>query len=134
MALTWKARSVLALTAALGKVGLAPTTKRILAMPMAKRIGSGPPKGLIGPVPEVAHRDHQVTTRDGASIRVRVYRPEGATTPVLYAHGGGFMTGGINACDHLCRRLAVESHAVVCSVEYRLFPAQWDPKLGIHVT
>lgn len=122
MALTWKARVAFGLMSGVSKLGLGPTKDRILKTPMHKRLSTAPAKGLVGKVPEVPTTDHEVTTRDGASIRVRVYRPAGATVPLLYLHGGGFMVGGIAACDHICRRLAVESGAVVCSVEYRLAP------------
>jgi acetyl esterase len=122
MALTWKARSAFAVMKGLAAVGLAPTTERALKMPMAKRLSTAPGKGMIGKVPDVPTEDSRITTRDGAEIRVRVYRPAGATIPMLYTHGGGFAVGGIPACDHICKRLAVESGAVVCSVEYRLAP------------
>ncbi|MCW2543616.1 MAG: alpha/beta hydrolase [Frankiales bacterium] len=122
MALTWKARTALAVARGLAVVGLAPTTERALKMPMAKRLSTAPGKGMLGKVPEVPWEDSWILTRDGAQVRVRVYRPAGATIPMLYCHGGGFAVGGIPACDHICRRLAVESGAIVCSVEYRLAP------------
>ena len=122
MAMTWKARAVFTVMKGLAAVGLAPSMDRILKTPMRKRLSSGPAKGLVGKVPDVPAQDHEIATRDGGRIRVRVYRPAGATTPVLYTHGGGFVVGGIASCDHICRRLAVESNAVVCSVEYRLAP------------
>jgi acetyl esterase len=127
MALSWKARTTFGLVRALGAVGLAPTMERALRMPMAKRLGTGPVKGLIGKRVDVPTEDALVPTRDGAEIRVRVYRPEGATLPVLYVHGGGFVLGGLASCDHICRRLAVECGAVVVSVEYRLAPERPFP-------
>jgi acetyl esterase len=89
---------------------------------MAERLVMGPGPAMTGEVMVVASDDHDVTTRDGATIRVRVYRPSDATTAILYAHGGGFVTGGLVSCDHICRRLAVEGNALVVSVEYRLAP------------
>jgi acetyl esterase len=94
---------------------------------MAKRLAAGPGARMAGPVPDVASEDVEVPTRDGATIRVRVYRPVGATAPLLYAHGGGFAIGGLASCDHICRRLAVEADAVVVSVEYRLAPERPFP-------
>ena len=122
MALSWKVRSTFALMTALTKVGLVPTNAKAVRLPMAKRLAMGPGARMVGPVPEVPTEDTTVTTRDRASVRVRVYRPEGATAPVLYAHGGGFSLGGLASCDHICRRLAVEAGVVVVSVEYRLAP------------
>lgn len=127
MTLPWKARTAFALFRVLSAVGLGPTAAKTLRMSMEKRLASGPPNGLIGPLAEVITRDESVPTRDGASIRVRVYAPEGATTPLLYAHGGGFIVGGLPSCDHICRRLAVEANTVVVSVEYRLAPEHRYP-------
>lgn len=127
MALSFKVRATFRLMKALSAVGLAPSAERALKMPMAKRLAMGPAKGLLGNVPDVATRDVQLSTRDGATIRLRVYEPDGATRPVLFIHGGGFALGGIPSCDHICRRLAVESESVVVSVEYRLAPEHRFP-------
>jgi acetyl esterase len=127
MALSWKVRSTFALMRALTVVGLVPSTEKALKLPMAKRLAFAPGARMVGPVPDVPSYDVSVPMRDGAQVRVRVYQPEGATAPVLYAHGGGFAMGGLPACDHICRRLAVESHAVVVSVEYRLAPERRFP-------
>jgi acetyl esterase len=117
-----KVRGLLALGTLLTRVGLAPTLEQSMRTPVAERRAMGPAAAMVGDVPEVATVDHDVTTRDGATIRVRVYRPPVTTTSVLYAHGGGFVGGGIVSCDHICRRIAVEADAVVVSVEYRLAP------------
>ncbi|MDP9181762.1 MAG: alpha/beta hydrolase [Actinomycetota bacterium] len=123
MALPLRVRAVMHLQTVLTKVGALPDTDKVLAMPEAKRIAMGAPKALVGKLPSVDAQDRHVTTRDGASIRVRVYRSSEPTDqPVLYIHGGGFVVGGIDSCDHICRRLAHESGAVVVSVEYRLAP------------
>ena len=122
MALSFKVRASFAVMKALTKVGVLPSNEKAVRLPVEKRLAFGPGKRGVGRVPEVPSYDVSVPTRDGASIRVRVYAPDGATTPVLYAHGGGFAIGGLASCDHICRRLAVESEAVVVSVEYRLAP------------
>ncbi len=122
MALNWKVRTSFALMRSLAVVGLAPTAEKALKLPMDKRLAMGPAKWLVGRVPEVPSYDVTVPTRDGSAVRVRLYQPESASIPLLYAHGGGFAIGGIAACDHICRRLAAEANAVVVSVEYRLAP------------
>jgi acetyl esterase len=127
MALPWKVRAGFGLIKVLRVVGLAPNADRTLKAPMAKRLAGKPPKGLLGVVPDVPTQDATVRTRDGGEIRVRLYRPAGATIPLLYAHGGGFIVGGLDSCDHICRRLAVEAGAVVASVEYRLAPEHRFP-------
>jgi acetyl esterase len=128
MTLSRKVRATLAVHALLTKAHVLPDSARAVRLPVAKRLAMAPAKGMVGPLPDVETEDRQVTTRDGASIRVRLYRAAHATDqPLLYLHGGGFALGGIAACDHICRRLAHESGAVVASVEYRLAPEHRFP-------
>jgi acetyl esterase len=78
---------------------------------------------MIGPGPEVATvRDIEIPGPVGP-IPARVYdpAPEPAGT-VVYYHGGGFVFGGLDDCDALCRALAAASGARVVSVDYRLAP------------
>jgi acetyl esterase len=70
---------------------------------------------------------------DAAQVAVRVYRPgAGAQLPLLvYAHGGGWVTGSLESHDRLCRILASRLQAVVVAVDYRcapehVFPAALD--------
>jgi acetyl esterase/lipase len=66
-------------------------------------------------------------------ISVRVYRPSDADAlPVLvWFHGGGWVLGGLDSHDPLCRQLCDDSRLLVLSVDYRLapeakFPAAFD--------
>lgn len=53
----------------------------------------------------------------------RLYAPSQAPLPVLlYLHGGGFVIGGIETHDSLCRQLALRSGCAVLSLDYRLAP------------
>lgn len=70
-----------------------------------------------------------------STVPVRVYRPfhsdDKPLPVVVYYHGGGWVVGGLNTHDHLCRYLAGTSQAVVIAVDYRLapehkFPAAFD--------
>ncbi|MDA8267491.1 MAG: alpha/beta hydrolase [Actinomycetota bacterium] len=62
----------------------------------------------------------------GGTIPVRIYRPEATGTEplpiVVYFHGGGFVLGGLDSHDPLCRQLAAGVPATVVSVDYRLAP------------
>lgn len=73
--------------------------------------------GAIGP--EVATRDAVV-----AGVRVRDYLPA-ATGPgpgLVWFHGGGFVTGSLDAVDPMCRALLARTGAPLTSVDYRLAP------------
>lgn len=94
-------------------------------------------------VPADASPSSPVTSCDltlqtaSAPLRARVYTP-GSAGPhpvVLYFHGGGWVTGSIDADDASARGIAAHANAVVVSVDYRLapehrFPAAWEDALA----
>jgi acetyl esterase len=58
-------------------------------------------------------------------LPVRVYRPQQATSPgplLVYFHGGGWVTGGLEVVDRPLRKLANSTGAVIASVGYRMAP------------
>lgn len=57
-------------------------------------------------------------------IPIRVYRLDGVDPGpiVLYFHGGGWVLGGLDSGDALCRWLASAATCAVVSVDYRLAP------------
>ncbi|BAN00650.1 alpha/beta hydrolase [Ilumatobacter coccineus] len=70
---------------------------------------------------------------DDAEFDVRVYRAsnEPGQPIVVYFHAGGWILGDLEHSDHLCRRMADQTGAVVVNVDYRLapeapFPAAFD--------
>ena len=79
--------------------------------------GAGEPE----PVASAASRQ---VTGDAGEIAARVYTPVGAGPfpIVVYFHGGGWVVGGLDSHDALCRALANEVGAVVVSIDYRLAP------------
>lgn len=72
------------------------------------------------PVWKVENRS--LRTPDG-DIAIRIYRPEGKPMGCLaFFHGGGFVMGGLDTHDHVCRDLCVGSQAIVVAIDYRLAP------------
>jgi len=60
---------------------------------------------------------------DGAPRPARLYAPRVGSLPVLlYLHGGGFVVGGLETHDSLCRQLALRAGCAVISLDYRLAP------------
>jgi acetyl esterase len=75
---------------------------------------------LVGaPAPGVETVDEPV-----AGVPVRRYRPTGAGRgpAVVWCHGGGFVTGSLDAVDPMCRSVLARTGAPVTSVHYRLAP------------
>jgi acetyl esterase len=65
---------------------------------------------------------------DGRSIPIRRYRPAPGDLPLLmWFHGGGYVSGSLDAIDPTCRELAVRGRVEVVSVGYRLAPEQRFP-------
>lgn len=81
---------------------------------------------IPGSIPdEVTETVHDVPTRDGASIRVKVYQPtagpkEGKGSPlIMMYHEGAWMMGDLTDEDQNCRLFSRELGAVCVNVEYR---------------
>jgi acetyl esterase len=74
-------------------------------------------------------RDFDMPGGAGQPMRARLYVPSTARPlPVLlYLHGGGFVIGGLETHDSLCRQLALRSGAAVVAVDYRLAPEHRFP-------
>lgn len=62
-------------------------------------------------------------------IALRVYRPETQSVLplLLYAHGGGWVTGSLDSHDRVCRMLANRLPAIVVAVDYRCAPEHVYP-------
>lgn len=64
-------------------------------------------------------------------LNVRTYYPlnnEGRSLPlIVFAHGGGWISGNLDTEDHLCRVVCGEVECIVLSVDYRLVPANSFP-------
>jgi acetyl esterase len=61
-------------------------------------------------------------------VTLRVYRPEGAAPgAILYAHGGGWVTGTLDSYDPLYRALANRAGVSLIAVDYGLAPELRHP-------
>ncbi|MEY8877648.1 MAG: alpha/beta hydrolase [Leptothrix sp. (in: b-proteobacteria)] len=79
-------------------------------------------------VPLARVEDLLVPTVPGVNCPARLYAPSKERLPVLlYLHGGGFVIGGLETHDSLCRQLALRSGAAVLALDYRLAPEHKFP-------
>lgn len=96
---------------------------------------------ISGLVPQVKMQDHKFTTRDGATLEARTYRPvdvplSQALSVYIHLHGGGFLFGTLSSEDAICSRIVVSrarenKPVVVFNVNYRhtpehRYPTAWN--------
>jgi acetyl esterase len=75
------------------------------------------------PPPEVASAIDTEVKGAAGPLAARVYRVSGEKSPtVVFFHGGGWVAGDLETHDRQARLLAVETGAVVISVDYRRPP------------
>lgn len=116
------------------RVGVEGSVQRAAKASLEKRQQGTPPAWACRGVPgDVVIDDFTVPTRDGEVV-VRRYRAAdavGEQPAVLYAHGGGWIMGGLDGVDRICRRLALHADVTVISIDYRLAPEHRFPA-GLH--
>lgn len=120
---------------ALGQPDLADLPVPVIRMVMAENC-----RMMEGPPPTQPVTTQPLTLQGAAGpLDGRLYRPGdggGQGPGILYFHGGGFVAGGLDSHDLVCRRLAVLSGLPVLAATYRLapehpFPAAHDDALSI---
>ena len=75
------------------------------------------------PPPPVASAADTVVKGAAGPLAARVYRVSDAKSPtVVFFHGGGWVAGDLETHDRQARLLAIETGAVVVSVDYRRPP------------
>lgn len=97
----------------------APTARRIQARNAADAARAPGPQ-----LAEVVDRSIPGTP-GGPALGVRVYRPRAGmrdAPAVLYLHGGGWVLCDLDSHDAICRRLSLDSDAIVVAVDYRRAP------------
>ena len=81
------------------------------------------------PLPSVQSIEDISVKGAAGALKARVYRPTAEVSPtVVFFHGGGCVGGDIETHDRSARRLAIETGAVVISVDYRLAPELGFPE------
>ncbi|MGE7667819.1 alpha/beta hydrolase [Ureibacillus composti] len=89
-----------------------------------RELRAGQPKPLNNKTQVKTIEDQIIKVRDGASIKIRIYSPEGkGPFPIIiYYHGGGWVLNSIETCHESCQLLAAKTNSIVVSVDYRLAP------------
>ena len=101
-------------------------------------------RAILAAIPPFSRQDDGLASvEDGTlfdadgPLKMRIYRPlaDGPLALIVYFHGGGFVSCGLDTHDNICCRLAAQTSALVVSVDYRLapehpFPAGVDDALA----
>jgi acetyl esterase len=83
---------------------------------------------LSGRGPQMADVTDRRIAVDGGEIDARVYRPTlDPVATIVWFHGGGWVVGGLETADTVCRTLAQATGARVVSVDYRHAPEHRFP-------
>jgi acetyl esterase len=92
----------------------------------------------VRPGLEVAAVEDLTVPGPNGGTRLRMYRAasDGPLPVLIWLHGGGWVMGGLDTSDGVCRRLADKTGCLVFNVDYRLapehhFPAAFDDVLSV---
>lgn len=80
---------------------------------------------LGGTVVEMASVENLTMPGPAGTLPLRIYRPDtdvGTKAALVYYHGGGWVMGGLETHDKVCRQIAHRAGCAVVSVGYRLAP------------
>jgi acetyl esterase len=90
-------------------------------------------RAVLGPEPQpvAVSRELSCPGPHGA-IPLRLYRPAGSEAgqllpAMVYYHGGGWLLGGLDSHDAMCRHFANAARCAVVSVDYRMAPEHKFP-------
>lgn len=95
-----------------------PPVDRTPLTEMRERVRAG--NALCSSGPEIDIVEDFVLPDSG--VPARRYAPEGATSVMVYLHGGGWATGDLDFADEFARFVADRCRAEVFSLDYRLAP------------
>jgi len=113
----------------LEKVSGSASKARHLMTPQEARKAFTKLRGILSTGSEIEEvKDLIIPVPDGEALRCRLYIPSGASALLVYFHGGGWVVGGIEEFDPMCRDLASASGVAVALVEYRKAPEHPYPQ------
>lgn len=107
----------------MAKLAAAGSKPRHLMTPVEAREAFSRLTTILAEGPQVREARDLTIPVTGGALAGRLYLPhEEPSALLVYYHGGGWVVGGINEFDPLCRELAVGASMAVVLVEYRKAP------------
>ncbi|MES2488257.1 MAG: alpha/beta hydrolase [Pseudomonadota bacterium] len=121
----FRLRALFGFTKLLSKFGIEGNVGQITSQPIEKRKANKAAGWTTFPLPtDVTMSYDTITARSGPMV-VKKYQPSKLNPDcprVLFLHGGGWITGGVDTLDHLCANLSRTAQCLVVSADYRLAP------------
>lgn len=107
----------------LDKAAASAAKPRHLMTPAEAREAFSGLRSIIAKGPQVREARDLAIPVSGATLPCRLFVPaEPARALLVYFHGGGWVVGGVEEFDPLCREIAVGAGVAVALVEYRKAP------------
>ena len=94
-------------------------------MPIAKRKANSAAAWTTYPLPSDVSMEYGSIAAGSGPLAIKRYHPPRLNPDaprILFMHGGGWITGGIDTLDHLCANLSRSAQCLIVSVDYRLAP------------
>lgn len=113
------------------RVGFPPLNE--LTVEQARKAYSASVGAMEGPRVSLPRVEDFFIPGPAGLMRARLWSPvsrgePGDLLPVfLWLHGGGFVVGGLDTCEAMCRTVAAQSGVAVVAVDYRLAPEHKYP-------
>lgn len=112
----------------LERVSASATKPRHLMTPDEARSAFVRLRGLLQKGSDIEKvKDISIPVPDGAGLRCRIFIPAESSAVMIYFHGGGWVVGGIEEFDPMCRDIAAKSGVSIALVEYRKAPEHIFP-------
>ena len=118
-------RLLFGIVGVLARLGLTPTAAKLASKPIEKRKATKAAAWTTYPLPsDVRMVYYSIAARSGP-LTIKQYHPPRLNPDaprILFMHGGGWISGGIDTLDHLCTNLSRSAQCLIVSVDYRLAP------------
>ncbi|MEG0994987.1 MAG: alpha/beta hydrolase, partial [Bacilli bacterium] len=72
----------------------------------------------------LSKKNDDIIITDSYMIPIRIFMPDGnePSKIIIFYHGGGFVTGSVNAYNKICQKITNKTNALVIAIDYRLAP------------
>jgi acetyl esterase len=118
-------RALFGVVGVLARLGLTPTAAKLASKPIEMRKATKAAAWTTYPVPSDVTMSYGSIAASSGPLAIKQYQPprlDPNAPRILFMHGGGWISGGIDTLDHLCASLCRSAQCLIVSVDYRLAP------------